>query len=113
MSALQWEAEIPAAQLDLRTSPIARILLNAKDAGKSFDCAVIQKARETQVMRCILAGGGKPIPSATVAVLSFQIGDRSVPGTAHIRFEKVVGVGRDLKLTELPAAETVVTIRTH
>lgn len=106
---LQFEAVVPRP-LEMEGQG-ARILLAAKDAGKSLTCAVAGKSAETQLLRCLVVGGQKAIPAGPLAVLSLKIGEKAPPGTVRIRFEHALAVTRDLKQLPVEPLEAAVVIR--
>jgi hypothetical protein len=108
--ALQWEIGIPVARMSLLDG---KLLLRptAEEAGKSLNCAVKEKTAETQTLKCILAGGQKPIPNGTIAMLKLRIAKNAPTGSARIRVQQGIAVSKDLKPVSLDAVETVVTIR--
>ena len=111
LAALQWETEIPFKPFDLQKGFVTRVLLAAKDAGKSLTCAPSRKPADDSLLRCMLAGGQKPIPSGAIAVLSLKIPEGAPPATLRLRFLHIAGVTRDLKQANLGPAEAAVTIR--
>jgi len=108
--ALQWDTRIPVARLTLADD---RFLLGAtaQEAGKSLNCAVKEKTAETYTLRCILAGGQKPIPNGTIAMLKLKIAKNAPIGAAPIRVDQGTAVSKDLKQVPLDAVEAVVAIR--
>ena len=111
-TALQWEIEI-ANQLEPESQRVARALLAVIEAGKSLTCAVAGNSAESRLLRCVLAGGQKPIPTGTIVLLSLRITDRAQAGTARIRLDHALAVTEDLKQLPINPVETVVTIRAH
>lgn len=108
--ALQWEAQIPMGRMSLiGGKPV--LSPTAEEAGKSLNCAVTGKTAETQTLRCILAGGQKPIPNGSIAMLKLKIAQHAQTGSAHIRVQQGLAVSKDLKQISLDAVDTVVTIR--
>ena len=109
-TALQWEIQI-ASQLEPETRRIARAVLAVTEAGKSLTCAFVGKSAEGWSVRCVLAGGQKPIPPGTIALLAVRIADRAQAGTAPIRLDHVLAVTQDLKQLPIDSAATLITIR--
>ena len=66
-AALQWEATIPTAELNLIDKEIA-IGPAAKEAGKSVTCAVKGRTDKTLTSVCILAGGRQQIQNGVRAI---------------------------------------------
>ena len=109
-SALQWEATIPATQLDfvdqnLGPGPAAQA------AGKSVSCAQKTPSNEARTSVCILYGGQESIHDGVVALLRLNISREAKPGTARIRVDHGLAVSKDLKKVLLDPVETVVKIR--
>lgn len=111
-TALQWEIEI-ANQLQPESQRIARATLAVIEAGKSLTCIVAGKSTEGRLVRCVLAGGQKPIPTGTIVLLPLRITDRAQAGTARILLDHALAVSEDLKQLPINPVETVVTIRAH
>lgn len=109
-TALQWEIEI-ANQLEPEGQRIARAPRAVIEAGKSLTCVVAGKSAEGRLLRCLLAGGQKRIPTGTIVLLPLRITERAQTGTARIRLDHVVAVSKDLKQLPINPVETVVTIR--
>ena len=112
-AALQWELEIPAGALALEGTPLTKVPLVVKDAGKSVQCAVSKRSAESLVLACILAGGQKPIPAGMIVLLSMKIGFGARAGAARIRVQNAVGVTGEAKQTPIEAAEADLTIRSR
>lgn len=110
-AALEWETNIPSRQLEMESERMTRATLVAKDAGKSLACSLARRNAEIQLLRCVLAGGQKPIPSGTIALLTFRIPEGTRPGTARIRLQRILGVTHDLKEIPMDPAEAEITIR--
>jgi hypothetical protein len=109
--ALQWEVEIPARQLDLANERAMRAVIAVQDAGKSLACAVPKETPAARTLRCILAGGQKPIPDGKVALLSLKILENAQPGPIRIRLQNAVAVSRDLEHVRFEPVETTVTVQ--
>ena len=109
--ALQWEVEIPARQLDLGTERAMRAVIAVQDAGKSITCAVPKEAPDTHTLRCILAGGQKPIPDGKVILLSLKILENARTGPIPVRLQNAVAVSSGLERVPFEPAETTVTVR--
>ena len=109
--ALQWELEIPARQLDLETERAMRAVIAVQDAGKSVTCAVPKETPDARTLRCILAGGQKPIPDGKVTSLSLKILENAQPGPIPVHLQNAVAVSRDLERVPFDPAETTVTVR--
>jgi hypothetical protein len=107
--ALQWEMEIPAKQLDLETERAVRAVIAVQDAGKSVTCAIPKESAQARILRCILAGGQKPIPDGKVSVISLKILENPQPGPIRVRLQNALAVSRDLERVPLEPAETTVT----
>jgi len=110
-AALQWETRIPSDKLQLQGGSPHEAVQPAKDLGKFVTCALISKTAEDQILRCVVAGGDKAIPSGAVARLTFRISEEASIGDAPIRLEHVLAVTRDLKQLPLENAVAMVTIR--
>src|SRR5271167_4480239 len=82
--ALQWEVEIPAKHLDLANERAMRAVIAVQDAGKSVTCGVPKETPDARTLRCILAGGQKPIPDGKVTSLSLKILENAQPGPIRI-----------------------------
>jgi hypothetical protein len=109
--ALQWEVEIPARQLDLENERAMRTVLAVQDAGKSLTCALPKETPEARTLRCILAGGQKPIPDGKVSLFSLKILEFTQPGTIRVRLQNAVAVSGDLDRVPFDPAETTVTVQ--
>ena len=109
--ALQWELEIPSTALDAQNELLARTLLAVKEAGKSTTCAPAKKTGEGLVVRCLLVGGQKPVPSGAIVLLSLKLSERGGPGTLRVRIQHGLAVDHDLKQRPIEPAEALVTIR--
>ncbi len=108
--ALQWEVEIPARQLDLENERAMRAVIAVQDAGKSLTCAVPKETADARTLRCILAGGQKPIPDGKVTLLSLKIRENAQPGPIRVRLQNAVAVSRDLERVPFEPAETTVAV---
>ena len=109
--ALQWEVEIPARQLDLENERAMRAVIAVQDAGKSLTCAVPKETPDARTLRCILAGGQKPIPDGKVTLLSLKILENAQPGPIRVRLQNAVAVSRDMDRVTLAPVETTVTVQ--
>src|SRR5579864_7328847 len=109
--ALQWEMEIPANQLDLETERAMRAVIAVQDAGKSVTCAMPRESPEAHILRCILAGGQKPIPDGKITTLSLKILENPESGPTRVRLQNAVAVGRDQERVPFGPAETTVTVQ--
>jgi hypothetical protein len=109
--ALQWEVEIPTRQLDLANERAMRAVIAAQDAGKSVTCAVPKETPDARTLRCILAGGQKPIPDGKVTSLSLKILENAQPGPIRVRLQNAMAVGRDLERVTFAPLETTVTVQ--
>jgi hypothetical protein len=108
--ALQWEMTIPVKQLDLETERAMRAVIVVQDVGKSVTCAIRKESAEGRILRCILAGGQRPIPDGKITALSLKILENLQPGPIRVRLQNAVVVSRDLELP-LEPAETTVTVQ--
>ena len=108
--ALQWEMDIPAKQLDLANERAMRAVIAVQDAGKSVTCAIPKESAETRILRCILAGGHKPIPDGKITTLSLKILENPQPGPIMVRSHNAVAVSRDLERVSFEPAETTVAV---
>jgi len=108
--ALQWDLRIPLAPAALVDD---RLLVGfvAREAAKSLYCAPPTKMDETHTVRCILAGGRKPIPNGTIALLKLKIATHAPIGSTRVRVERGLAVSRDLEQVPLRVVETTVAIR--
>jgi hypothetical protein len=95
--ALQWEAEIPARQLDLEPERMMRAVLAVRDAGKSVTCAVIEKGPDARILRCILAGGQRPIRDGTITLFPLKILENTQLEPVRVRLQNAVAVSSDLE----------------
>ena len=110
-AALQWEARIPSIELQRQGGPPEWSVQPAKHSGKSLTCISTGNLAENLILRCVMAGGDKTIPSGAVGRLTFRISEQAPAGKAQIRLEHVLAVTRDLKQFPLPDAVAVLTIR--
>jgi hypothetical protein len=108
--ALQWETKIPISQISLINDKVLTGS-TAAEAGKTLTCAVREKTAEVSVVRCILAGGQKPIPDGAIAMFRLKISTNAKIGSSSIRVEQPIAVLKDLKQIPLDAVETIVVIR--
>lgn len=111
--ALQWELAIPSRNLELLPDHLARELLTVKNAGKSLACSVLGTQAEDQVVRCILSGGPKAIPTGTIVLVPLRISLAGQPGSLRIRLDHGLGVLADLKQIAIEPTETMVTVKPH
>jgi hypothetical protein len=109
-AALQWEATIPTAELNLVDQEIA-IGPAAKDAGKSVTCAVKGRTDKTLTSVCILAGGRQQIPNGVVARLMLKVPQEAPIGPARIQVERAIAVSKDVTEVPMKPTETVVSVR--
>jgi len=109
--ALQWEVEIPARQLDLENERAMRAVIAVQDAGKSVTCAVPNETPDSRTLRCILAGGQRPIPDGRVTSLSLKILENAQPGPIRVRLQNAVAVSRDMERVTFAPVETTVTVQ--
>ena len=109
--AMQWEMEIPARQLDLANERAMRTVIIVQDAAKSVTCAVPKQTRDARIMRCVLAGGQKPIPEGKVTSLSLKILENAQPGPIRVRLQNAVAVSGDLERVSFDPVETTVTVQ--
>jgi hypothetical protein len=109
--ALQWEVEIPAKQLDLANERTMRAVITVQEAGKSVTCAVPKETRDARTLRCILAGGQKPIPDGKVTLLSLKILENAPPGPIRVRLQNAMALGRDMERVPVEPVETMVTVQ--
>jgi hypothetical protein len=109
-AALQWDIEI-ANQLEPETQRIARALLAVTDAGKFLTCSNVGRTLAGRLLRCVLAGGQKPILPGAMVLLPLRITDRAQPGAARVRLDHALAVTTDLKQVPIDSAETVITIQ--
>jgi hypothetical protein len=109
--ALQWEMDIPAKQLDLANERAMRAVIAVQDAGKSVPCAIPKESAEIRILRCILAGGLKPIPDGKITTLSLKILENPESGPIRVRLQNAVAVSRDLERVPLEPVETAVTVQ--
>jgi hypothetical protein len=79
--------------------------------GKSLKCAFTDKNAEANTSRCILAGGQKPIPNGSVALLRLLISRDAQPGSARTRLGQATAVSQNLKQVPMSPVEATVTIR--
>lgn len=108
--ALQWETKIPIAQISLIDDKVLTGS-TAAEAGKTLTCAVKEKTAETSILRCILAGGQKPIPDGAIAMFRLKISTNAKIGSSSIRVEQPIAVSKDLKQIPLDDVETIIVIR--
>jgi hypothetical protein len=109
--ALQWEVEIPTRQLDLANERAMRAVIAVQDAGKSVTCAVPKENPDARTLRCVLAGGQKPIPDGKVTSLSLKLLENAQPGPIKVRLQNAMAVGRDMERVPLEPVETTVTVQ--
>ncbi|MBI1792137.1 MAG: hypothetical protein HYR60_31830, partial [Acidobacteria bacterium] len=107
---LQFEANYPVRQMEAdRGGPI--VGEPAKSAGKFITCATRwKKAPVVSSLKCIVAGGQKPIPNGKLAALRFKIPVTADYGAYKVTVEEAQSVGADMKLVKLKKAEGTVTI---
>jgi energy-converting hydrogenase Eha subunit A len=108
-AALQWEATIPTAELNLIDKEIA-IGPAAKDAGKSVVCAVKGKTDKALTSVCILAGGQRQIQNGVIAVLMLKVPLNAPIGPARIRVERAIAVSKDVIELPIKPIDTVVSV---
>ncbi len=111
--ALQWELAIPPRNLEILKDHLARELLTVHQAGKSLACSVLPSQTEDQIVRCILSGGPKAIPTGTIVLVPLRISPSARPGSLPIRLDHSFGVLSDLKQIAIGPAETMITVKTR
>lgn len=109
--ALQWDLEIPSASLDPENRPVAVAPLAVKDAGKTATCVTSKKSAEALLVRCLVAGEQKPVPSGVVFLFSLKLSERAGPGMLRVRMQNGLAIDPNLKQTPIEPAEALVTIR--
>jgi hypothetical protein len=109
-AALQWEATIPTAELNLVDQEVT-VGPAAKQAGKSVTCAVKGKPDKTLTSICILAGGQEQIQNGVIALLMLKVPQEAPIGPARIQVERAIAVSRDVTEVPINPTETVVSIR--
>lgn len=107
--ALQWDTHIPVARVTLADGKLL-VGATAQEAGKSLNCSAKEKTAEAYTLRCILAGGQKPIPNGTIAMLKLNIAHNAQIGDARIRVDGGMAASKDLKQVPLDSVETVIAI---
>lgn len=111
LSALQWDTRVASSQLQIPSDHTVRLTLTAADEGKSVACHAHSEGAASQILRCIVSGGVRPIPDGTIALLSLKVAAGASSGPTPVNFEHVLAVGPDLHSVALPAAQTTVTVR--
>src|SRR5262249_13534590 len=104
--ALQWDLTIPAGITVNREDILAGSA--AESAQKTLACAALPQ--QHAVFRCLVAGGQKPLPNGTIAVVKFQR-QSTHEAPAPVRISNAKGVGADLKEIKIPDAEASVVPR--
>lgn len=111
--ALQWELAIPSRNLELLKDHLARELLTVQQAGKSLACSVLGSPAEDQIVRCILSGGPKAIPTGTIVLVPLRISSAAQPGSLRIGLDHGLAVLSDLKQSTIAPTETTITVKAH
>lgn len=111
--ALQWELAFPSKHLEVQKDHLARELLTVKKAGKSLACSVLGSQTEDQIVRCILFGGQKAIPTGTIVVVPLRISPGAQPGSLRIGLDHGLGVLSNLKQIAIAPTETRITVKAH
>ena len=109
-AAVQWEASIPAGQLNFADT-IASAGGAARAAGKSVNCAAKGESDDSRTALCILSGGEQPIQDGVIAVLRLAIHTRTHRGSYRVRIDHGLAVSKDLRQTVLNPVETLVVVR--
>jgi hypothetical protein len=109
VTALQWRLIIPPA---LHIAPIDIVTGDSADsAGKFIRCASRALPSGDDSCTCIVAGGLKPIPEGTVAVIKFSAARKAKTGTAKVLLDAAAGVSAQLQNVPIPNTSGTVTIR--
>jgi hypothetical protein len=109
IAALQWEFLYPKS---LRMEPGGVVPSGAVQAsGKTAYCAVLPQRQSEQVLRCVLAGGGQPLPDGTIVIVRFVAESNAPRGAVNVRLEKIVAVSSSVERTALENVVVPVTIR--
>ena len=85
--------------------------LAVKDAGKTATCVTSKKSAEALLVRCLVAGEQKPVPSGVVFLFSLKLSERAGPGMLRVRMQNGLAIDPNLKQTPIEPAEALVTIR--
>jgi hypothetical protein len=110
VSALQFEAAIPSAQLKFQEEGTS-LGPRAQADAKALSCAAKSNASGTLAQVCILYGGQQPIGDGVIAVLRLKILPEAAAGTAKVRVDQALAVSKELKRLPMDPVETAVHIR--
>jgi hypothetical protein len=110
-TALQWDLVFPSAQIHIQDGDWAANE-GAIAAGKRLSC-VRQLRRQPKgfAYKCILAGGGKPIPNGSVAIVKLVAVDAAGPAKPVLRLENIVGVVAGPKQLAIRPTVATITVR--
>ena len=111
ISALQWDAVIPSAQLRFQEEGTS-LGPRARADGKSISCAPKNETTpDTKTSACILYGGQQPIGDGVIAILRLGVLPDTAAGTVKVRLENGLAVSKDLKRFPIGPVETIVRVR--
>ena len=109
IASLQWEIVCPAS-LQIEVAGVVSGSV-AESAGKTLACASRKSAPGEKVLSCVLAGGVKPLPEGTVAIVRFVPAANAPKKVFHIRLEKIVGVSPKLDQVVIPGTSGEITVK--
>jgi hypothetical protein len=110
--ALQWEVYLPMGVV----VAVADIMPGsaAESVEKPITCSPAKNRDEKDkgsTYACILAGGQKPIPNGSIAVIRYRIPQDVQQISGPVRVDHVLGVSVDLKKIDLAKAQGAISLQ--